>query len=223
VRHGKVVVVSLMYLAAAGCQEGPHSSSIAIHPSPSVTTPASAAHDDHSYSNPDEIRVRHADLDWDVLFDRKILRGRAILTLERPPGGRVTRLVLDTRDLDIQKAESSRDGSNWADAPFSLAPPDRILGSALSITLPDDATRVRISYATLPSASGLQWLDPPQTAGKKFPFLFTQSEAIHARSWIPLQDSPQVRITYRAHVRTPKNLMAVMSANNDPKSARDGD
>jgi aminopeptidase N len=131
--------------------------------------------------------------------------------------------VLDTRDLDIQKAESSRDGSSWANALFSLAPPDKILGSALSITLPDDATRVRISYTTRPQASGLQWLDPPQTAGKKDPFLFTQSEAIHARSWIPLQDSPQVRITYRAHVRTPKNLMAVMSANNDLKAARDGD
>ena len=95
---------------------------------------------------------------------------------------------------------------SWANAPFSLAPADKILGSALSITLPADATRVRISYATRPQASGLQWLGPPQTAGKKDPFLFTQSEAIHARSWIPLQDSPQVRITYCAHVRTPKNL-----------------
>jgi len=192
-------------------------------PTATAVIPGSGAHDDHSYSNPDEIRVRHAELDWDVLFDRRILRGGAILTVERPPGGRATRLVLDTRDLDVQKAESSRDGLSWANAPFSLAPADKILGSALSITLPADATRVRISYATRPQASGLQWLDPPQTAGKTHPFLFTQSEAIHARSWIPLQDSPQVRITYRARVRTPKNLMAVMSANNDPKAARDGD
>jgi leukotriene-A4 hydrolase len=221
VRHGNLAAVTLISLAAAGCRQSGASGSAAT-----VTTAVptvAEAHDDHSYSNPDEIRVRHADLDWEVLFDRKILRGSAILTLERPPGGRTTHLVLDTRDLDVQKAESSRDGSSWADAPFSLAPPDKILGSALSITLPDDATRVRISYETRPAASGLQWLDPPQTAGKNDPFLFTQSEAIHARSWIPLQDSPQVRITYRAHVRTPTNLMAVMSATNDPKASRDGD
>jgi leukotriene A-4 hydrolase/aminopeptidase len=226
VRHGNFATVTLISLAAAGCRQqsgGPGSSAAVTTPAPRASAQASAAHDDHSYSNPDEIRVRHADLDWDVLFDRSILRGSAILTLYRPPRGRATHLVLDTRDLDIQKAESSRDGSSWANALFSLAPPDKILGSALSITLPDDATRVRISYTTRPQASGLQWLDPPQTAGKKDPFLFTQSEAIHARSWIPLQDSPQVRITYRAHVRTPKNLMAVMSANNDLKAARDGD
>jgi len=212
-----------MMCLAAACREGPHSSSVATRPSPTVSTPAAVAHDDHSYSNPNEIRVRHADLDWDVLFDRKILCGRATLTLERPPAGHATRLVLDTRDLDVEKVEASRDGSSWTDAPFSLAPPDKILGSALAITLAQDATRVRISYATRPQASGLQWLDPPQTAGRKDLFLFTQSEAIHGRSWIPLQDSPQVRITYRARVRTPKNLMAVMSANNDPKAAPDGD
>jgi leukotriene-A4 hydrolase len=223
----RVAAAAMMCLAAGGCGDHRPASSAAVTPSPRASAPAtassSAARDVHSYGNPAELCVRHADLDWDVLFDRKILRGTAVLSVERPAGGRATRLVLDTRDLDVKRAESSRDGASWAAAPFSLGPADKILGSALTITLPADAAQVRITYATRPSASGLQWLEPPQTAGKKLPFLFTQSEAIHARSWIPLQDSPQVRMTYRARVRTPKNLLALMSANNDPRPSRDGD
>ena len=220
--YGRLAAAAVMCLAGAGCGQRP-----VAPPSTAGTPTASAAEnparDSHSYGNPSEIRVRHADLDWDVLFDQKSLRGTATLTVSRPAGGRATRLVLDTRDLDVTKAESSRDGTSWAAAAFSLAPPDKILGSALTVNLPEDATRVRITYATRPGASGLQWLEPSQTAGRKFPYLFTQSQAIHARSWIPLQDSPQVRITYRARVRTPKSLRAVMSADNDHETPRDGE
>ena len=219
-RHGRFAAIGLILLGAAACRraESPRSGP-ALTPTPAATS----SRDVHSYGNPEEIRVTHADLDWDVDFDRKVLRGSATLTVKRPAGGRSTRLVLDTRALDVSKVEASREGSAWTNSPFSLAPPDKILGSALTVTIPEDATQVRITYATRPEASGLQWLDPPQTAGRKNPFLFTQSQAIHARSWIPLQDSPSVRITYRAHVRTPRNLMAVMSADNDPNEPRDGD
>ncbi|HEX9149610.1 MAG TPA: M1 family metallopeptidase [Thermoanaerobaculia bacterium] len=220
-RYEQLAAVVVMSLAAAGC--GGPSATPASAATPSATAATRTSRDGHSYGNPEEIRVRHANLDWDVLFEQRILRGRADLLLERPAGGRATRLVLDTRDLDVEKVETSTDGTVWSDAAFSLAPADKILGSALTVVVPEDATRARVTYATRPQASALQWLDPQQTAARKNPFLFTQSQAIHARSWIPLQDSPQVRITYRARVRTPKNLLAVMSANNDPRVVRDGE
>ena len=83
--------------------------------------------------------------------------------------------------------------------------------------------QVRINYSSRPEASGLQWLTPAMTLGKNTPFMFSQSQAIHARSWVPLQDTPGVRFTYDAHVTTPKDVMALMSADNDPQAARDGD
>jgi len=176
-----------------------------------ATAKTNGARDAHSYSNPEQVRVRHVDLDLDVLFDRKVLKGATTLTVERVKSD-ADSLKLDTRDLKVVKAETSNDGNSFAPAQFTLGAADKILGAPLTIQLPPQATKVRIEYETSPNASGVQWLEPAQTAGKKHPYVFTQSQAIHARSWIPLQDSPGVRVTYSATIRTPKALRAVMSA-----------
>jgi leukotriene-A4 hydrolase len=172
--------------------------------------------DYHSFANPEEIKVTHLDLDLTVDFDRKILTGEVQVSFERT-NENANQLILDTRDLDIQGVSFD----NMA-IPFELEKSDSFLGSALKIDVPVDAQKISIRYATSPNASGAQWLTPVQTAGKKYPFLFTQAQAIHARSFIPLQDSPQVRVTYNATIRTPKELLAVMSASNDPDTERDG-
>src|SRR5579871_2369853 len=157
--------------------------------------------DVHSYSRPDQIRVRHLELDLDVHFDRKILEGSVTLHFD-DRGQR--ELLLDTRDLEIQGVDNA--------AGFEFGPRDPILGSPLRIALEPGCAWVRVRYATSPEASGLQWLEPAQTAGKRHPFLYSQSQAIHARSWIPLQDTPGVRITFDATIRTPSGLRAVMGA-----------
>jgi leukotriene A-4 hydrolase/aminopeptidase len=180
-------------------------------------------HDIHSFSNPDQIELQELDLDCDVLFDRKILQATATLTVVRHPGAGDAALILDTRKLNIETVETAGEDGSFSGTKFSLGASDPILGAPLSVTLPAGARRVRIRYSTSPEASALQWLDPPQTAGKKRPFLFTQSQAIHARSWIPLQDTPGVRMRYSARVRTPQDLRAVMSAANDPNAPRTGD
>ena len=157
--------------------------------------------DIHSWSRPDLIRIRHLELDLDVSFDRRVLQGSATLHLDRLSGDE---LVLDTRALQIHSVDNA--------AGFELGAAHPVLGAPLRIRLRPDARWVRVHYSTSPRASGLQWLDPPQTAGKLHPFLYTQSQAIHARSWIPLQDSPAVRVTFQAEVRVPQGLRAVMGA-----------
>ncbi len=170
--------------------------------------------DHHSYSNPDQIKIRHVTLDLDVLFAEKKLKGTATLSLERV-GRNDSPLILDTRDLTITSAEASIDGTKYSQVQYKLGGKDPILGSPLTVEIPRNVSHVRIAYETSPSAVALQWLTPAQTAGKKHPFLYTQNQPIYARTWIPIQDSPGVRLTYSANIRTPKELLAVMSAKND--------
>ena len=173
--------------------------------------------DYHSFANPNEVRVTHLSLDLTANFESKQLIGSVTLDIERAKPENDT-LVLDTRGLDIQRV--SVDGE---DVPFDMGETDPDLGTPLSITLPSAANSLTVAYSTSPEASGVQWLTPAQTAGKKHPFLFTQAQAVHARSFIPLQDSPQVRVTYDATIKTPEALLAVMSASNDPSTERDGE
>ena len=188
-----------------------------------LTLPLAAyAADPHSYAQPDQVRVTHLDLDLTIDFPHKQLDGQALLKLDWKDAKAKT-LVLDTRDLKIAKIEAVDAAGKATALKYALAPADKQLGSKLTIQTPQHPAQVRIAYTTAPTASGLQWLTPEQTADKKLPFMFSQSESIHARSWVPLQDSPAVRFTYSAHVTAPKDVRVTMSALNDARHALDGD
>ena len=185
--------------------------------------PAAPRTDVHSYARPDHVRVRHVDLDLQVDFERQRLHGHATLTIERTSTDTTQPLVLDSRKLQIDRVDASPDREHFQATRFEVGREDEILGSPVTVTLPAMVKAVRVHYATGPRASGLQWLSREMTAGKRHPFLFTQSQAIHARSWLPVQDSPAVRVTYAARVRTPPGVLAVMSAANDPNDPRTGE
>ena len=180
------------------------------------------AADPHSYAQPSVVRVTHLDLDLGVDFDQKALAGTATLKLDwKDP--KAPALVLDTRDLKIAKVEALGAGGATTPLQFALAASDKELGEKLTIQAPKHPAEVRITYATVPTASGLQWLTPEQTADKKQALMFSQSESIHARSWVPLQDSPAIRFTYDAHITAPKGVRVLMSAINDAKHPLNGD
>ncbi len=169
--------------------------------------------DPHSYADPTDVRVRHLSLALDVDFESRRLTGRATLELDREES--VSELVLDTWRLDIRSVTLGDD----VEAPYTLGDHDDLLGSPMTIEI-GDADRVVIDYVTHPEATGLDWLEGRQTASGS-PFLFTQSQAILARTWVPLQDTPSVRFTYDATVSVPAELLALMSATN-PTTLGDG-
>ena len=179
-------------------------------PLPLILAAALPAVDPHSLANPSLVQPTHVALDLTVSFAEKTLRGGAVLTLEYPQGeSKAATLDLDTRDLTIEAVTDVA----GKPLPFALDPPVKLLGQRLRITLSAPRPkRVRIAYRTSPTATALQWLDPRQTTSGKQPFLFTQSQSIHARSWVPCMDSPGVRLTYEAVVRVPAGTTAVMAA-----------
>ena len=173
--------------------------------------------DVHSFAKPEEAVVKNLDLDITADFSSKILTGKASYQVENKTG--TDTIILDTKDLDIEKVT---EGNPETATSFEMGPEVKFLGKALKIHIGADTKYIHIYYKTRPEAAALQWLEPIQTAGGKYPFLFTQSEAILARTWVPCQDGPGVRFTYSATVHVPKELLAVMSASNPETKSVDG-
>ncbi|ETE65792.1 Leukotriene A-4 hydrolase, partial [Ophiophagus hannah] len=119
------------------------------------------------------------------------LRGTAALTV-RSERDNLTSLVLDTKDLTIQKVVV-----NNQVAQFVLGQQHSFKGAPLEITLPFHLRKgqdviVEISFETSPRSSALQWFTPEQTSGKRHPFLFSQCQ-----------------------ISVPSELVALMSAKRD--------
>lgn len=185
------------------------------------------ARDYFTFANTGQFVTENIALDLTVDFDTEQLRGSAMLTMRRLDAN-ATEVILDTRDLSINGVQFVLADGEVREVDFRLGDNDDIKGAPLYLSLPEAAQSetnfaLKIEYATSPKSTALQWLPPSLTAGGKHPLMFSQSQAIHARSWIPLQDTPAVRVTYEATVRTPPELLAVMSANNDPLTPRGGE
>jgi leukotriene-A4 hydrolase len=164
--------------------------------------------DPHSYCDSDQPETAFFDWQVRVDFERRQLTGQVVLTFAasaaRQRGGVID---LDTRSLQIEAVEAA-----GQPLPYELGAEDPVLGSRLRITLPPGTPSVLIRYRTGEQATALGWLAPEQTAGKRQPYLFSQCQAIHARSIVPLQDTPRRRVVFTARLDVPSELRSLMAA-----------
>jgi leukotriene-A4 hydrolase len=183
---------------------------VACMPRGDADSLASVPADPHSHAQPQVARVSSVSLDLIPDFTARAICGTAELSIRRNENA--DSVVLDARDLTIHRVRTVA-GDTLG---FALSPGSEFLGSRLAVQLPaatrDRVTRIFVDYETSPDAAALQWLSPAQTAGGNAPFLFTQGQAILTRTWIPTQDSPGLRQSYKAIVRVPRGMRAVMSA-----------
>lgn len=173
--------------------------------------------DHHSFAKPDEAVVTHLNWNADIDFDSKVITATATYQIDNKKG--VDTIFLDSRNLII--SEIRRDDRKGA-LGYQLHERNGFLGAELAIPISKETKSIHIDYETTEGADALQFLDPIQTADKTHPFLFTQSQAILARTWLPCQDSPGIRFTYEATVKVPKGMLALMSADNPTEANETG-
>lgn len=172
-----------------------------------LTNPESE--DPHSFAQHSIAYVEHLELDLKVDFKQKQIIGKASWTINNK--AKSDEIIFDDSKLKISKITL---GPEEKETTYTYGPEAEFVGRALKVVIAPETKQVNIYYTTDKEASALQWLTPAQTAGKKRPYLFTQSESIAARSWVPCQDSPGIRFTYNATVIVPTDLLALMSAEN---------
>ncbi len=214
------LVVSILVVGGCGKKAAPPKQEPPAAPpiAAPVPAPAAPALDPHSAARPDRTVVKHVALDLTVDFDGKRLTAVAAYTIERKVAG--AELILDTDHLEIVATRGC--GADGAVLKHTLGRATPTLGAALTIEVPAALTCVAVEYRTAVDARALLWVDPSGTLGRGKPMLFTQSQAIDGRSWLPSQDSPGIRFTYQATIHVPPGMMALMSADNPKAVAPDG-
>ncbi|HEV7665212.1 MAG TPA: M1 family metallopeptidase [Chloroflexota bacterium] len=163
-------------------------------------------HDPHSYADASQPVADFLVWRAQVDFAERTLSCEAILRFAEAVSAGP--LDLDTRDLFILSVTDDHDQR----LAYDLAPAEPILGARLRIHLTGGAREVRITYRTSPDATALQWLAAAQTSGGRQPFLYTQCQPIHARSIIPLQDTPRTRLRFEAELEVPAELTPLLAA-----------
>ena len=203
----KFSILSISLLTLASCEQSTSSNSTKELNSTAkqeAILNMKRATDHHSYSKPEEAVVTH--LDWTAAVDFKSRTISATATYDIKTSDNAKEIIFDIRELDILNVKI--DGKEVS---FIVGEEQDFIGSPLSVSITQASMKVSITYNTQPGADAFLWVEESEGMA---PFLFTQSQAILARTWIPCQDSPGVRFTYNATVDVPEGLMALMSAVN---------
>ena len=165
--------------------------------------------DPNTLSNYNYWKTKHTVADLAIDFKKQKLSGTVTLHLESVTEKASEEIILDTSFLDVQGITVN--GSKSKD--WEVKDRSEPYGSPLSIKVPGGAAKgsivaVDITLSTTDKCTALQWLAPSQTSNKKFPYMFSQCQAIHNRSIFPCQDTPDVKSTYEFRIRSPLPVVA---------------
>lgn len=157
-------------------------------------------------SNYAEFKVVHTDLSLLVSFESKNISGNVIYTLKKLT--KTNRLVLDTSFLEVLTAKV-----NGKEVVFELLPHKAPFGSPLVIPIDgeNESLTVEVDFRTTDKCTAIQFIQ-----GDTGPYVFSQCQAIHARSLFPCFDTPGVKSPYKFTAKSP--LVCTMSGRPQPSN-----
>ena len=167
-----------------------------------------APRDPTTLANYGDWRTRHTTVNFVVNFEQQRLEGSVLLELESLTDKRSKEIILDTNAVSISSVKVNASSAAWK-LGHVVAP----YGSPLKVEVPDGAplgevVKVDIDLETTKDCVGLQWMTPSQTGNKKHPYVYSQCQAILARSIFPCQDTPDVKSTYTFNITSPLPVVA---------------
>ncbi|KAH7072544.1 leukotriene A-4 hydrolase [Paraphoma chrysanthemicola] len=185
---------------------------MASQPTVDTNVVAKTQRDPNTLSNYDYWRTTHTSVDFEIDFEKKRLVGNVVLSVQRldvdGDMGSHHEIVLDASFLDVSSVKVFGE-----ECKFHFGDRVEPYGSPLIIwtrypVRKGDTIKVDIAVATTEKCTALQWLTPAQTSNKKHPYMFSQCQAIHARSVFPCQDTPDVKSTFSFALRSPLPVLA---------------
>lgn len=164
--------------------------------------------DPNTLSNYNNWRTTHTLTRLEIDFENQKLSGNVSHKIKSITDAETKELILDTSYLDISDVQVDGKSVKW-----NLSPRFEPYGSPLKIELDeavpvDQIIDVSIDLATTTSCTALQWMTPAQTTNKKHPYMFSQCQAIHARSIFPCQDTPDVKAPFDFIIKSPLPVIA---------------
>jgi leukotriene-A4 hydrolase len=172
-----------------------------------------------SFANFDKIQQTNIFLNiYEINFDLKTISAKVtidFLILNENE----QRIILDSKSILIKSVKEISESGSSRDLSFHLYDKNSnkdALGTPLVIELNESKKKnskisIEIDFTTTSQSFGLTWMDKTQTLKQEHPFMFSQFQAILARTVLPCQDTPAVKIPVQCEITCEKPLTALFA------------
>ena len=162
----------------------------------------------NTFSNYDIIFQTNINVHFIVDFDNKKVDGEVTISFKALEDGEV--IILDTKSLIIKTIKDNT--GNELD--FKLDNYYRLESHGVPLKIykeysKDDTFDITIEYSTTKDCMAIDWLEPEQTSGGKYPFMYSQCQSILCREMLPIQDTPAIKMPVQISITVPEELIGL--------------
>jgi len=149
-------------------------------------------------SNYKDFKVKNSNLDIELLFNEQKIVGTIryeLLSLTS-----ISKIVLDSSFIKINSIKTDS-----TELKYKINERVEPLGNSIEINHKVESETdfdLIVDFETTKESTALQWLKTEQSTKDSSDYVFTQLEPIHARSLFPCFDTPSVKSTFNANIKS---------------------